>query len=94
MSKRERIVPASAEMDAELRAILDTGGPARMQKGDITLEMAMAHYGLGRAQTRVRLVDLEDKGKLTKSLVVLDGKVRAVWRKAEKAADKGRKATA
>jgi Fic family protein len=87
---REKIIRARPELDAELRSILDNGGPERIQRGDLTREAVEAYWGLGRSQTSKRLAKLVDEGKFTEHLVMIDKTYRTVWRRV-KANGKGRK---
>lgn len=80
-----------AELDAELRAILDSGGPARIQPGDLTREAAEAYWGTARDQTYHRLNRLVAEGKLTKAIVIINGKCHTVWRPAKAGGKKDRR---
>ena len=80
--KKTTIIKATLEMSTEMRAILDSVRPAQMQKGDLTREAAMAHWGIGRSQANERLNKLVGEGALIKVAIVIDGITHTVWRQA------------
>ncbi len=84
MGKKTPVIQADQELSAEMRAILDAGGPDRTQPGDLTVKIAMKYWGLGEAQTYVRLGSLVEVGSLTKHTVVIGGKCHVVWRPVKK----------
>jgi hypothetical protein len=71
-----------------LRAILDSGGPERIQKADLTREAAEEYWGLARSQTEERLAKLVEEGKFTKHLVMIGKTHRTVWRRVKAGAKK------
>lgn len=74
----------AGELNAEMRSILDSVAPSGMQKGDLTVPIAMEYWGLKQVQTRYRLSELVKKGKLVKVQVLLNHKIHVVWRDAKK----------
>ncbi len=86
MRKKMEVIRAPSELSAELQAILDSARPEMMQKGDMTFEMARAHYGVGKDTVKAILAQLVAQGKLAKVHVLAGGhrgKVD-VWRKPDK----------
>ncbi len=80
----------AGELNAEMRAILDEAAPQRIQDGDLTVPRAMAYWGLKEAQTYQRLTQLVEQGRLSKAQVLVNGKIRVVWRPAKRAKKSGR----